>query len=628
MLLAACTTPGPLPTLAPTLPLPVNGAPPPNITATPAPTETPFPTATPVPIELVVCQTNEPLSLYLYGDDVSARAGIFEALYDGPVDSVGYRFQPVILQDLPTLENSGLSVRDVEVRPGDRVVDAISQQVVLLTEGTNLAQADGTAAIYSGGAPALTVQVSAQFQLKPGLLWSDGAPLTADDSRFSFELASSPDTPTGKFAADRTAAYEVVDALTMRWTGLPGWRDTDYAKRFWTPFPRHKFGALSPKDLLFNEEAARRPLGWGGFMLESWAQGNRLTLVRNPNYFRAAEGLPLVDRVVFRFGLAPEQIIAELEAGRCHIGSAEADFTGLATQLRASENSGLLRPHFVPTTAFEHLDFGIQPAEDYRRAAGNDFFQDLRLRQAIAYCLDRQALINQLMSGVGDIPAAYLPGNHPDYAADRVTVYPFDPAQGQSRLQEAGWVDRDGDGLREKGAQRLALNYVSGPEESPFRALLAQLLQTQLREHCGVALNLQWVSDVRELYAAWPAGPIFGRRFDLTSYPWRAGHMPPCDVYLTASIADDQHPAGANNTGYSNPDFDAACQRALTTFNEAVRSAQHSEAQAIFTRDLPSLPLFFHFKAGAARPEVRGYQLDSTAQSDLWNIETLALSEP
>jgi len=628
-LLTACVGPAPLPTLAPTLalpatpetPSPTTGAQP--TTAAPAPTTTPtvLPSPTAIPVELVVCQQAEPTALYLYADDVAARAGILEALYDGPLDTVNFELQPVILEELPSLANGRLMLREVTVRPDDRVVDAIDLQVKVLAEGVRLAQLDGSVITYTAGAQARTVQVTAEFRLKPGVLWSDNQQVTADDSRFSFEAAAYFDTPTSKFVTDRTQSYEVVDRLTVRWTGLPGFRDREAQRRFWSPLPRHLFQNISPSDLKSNIEANERPVGWGPFVLREWVRGERLVLARNPNYFRTAEGLPRVDQLVFRFGLTPEQIISEIEAGRCHLSPPASGFEALVPQLLEKQRAGTLAPHFAPDLAFEHLDFGIVSADGYQRVAGPEVFQDVRVRRAVAHCVDRAALIRELVNGLGEPPASYVPEAHPLYGGERLAVYRFDPARARALLEEAGWTDANGDGVRERGDRPLTLEYVSGPETSAFRRQLAQLLQTQLR-NCGLELRLRWASP-EDLYAPWPSGPLFGRRFDLGSFPWRTGVEPPCELYLTEAIPNDLSPGGANNTGYSSAAFDAACQRARRSFDPAQQRAAHLEAQIIFTRDLPSLPLFFRYKVSVTHPGVAGYRLESTARSDLWNIEAI-----
>jgi len=579
-----------------------------------------------VPIELVVCQTGEPTSLYLYGDDTRARAGIFQALFDGPIDTAGYGYQPVILAALPSPGAGTAGLAEVEVALGQRVVDAATGAVVPLGEGVTLAQADGSTLTYSGADPARTVQVWAEFALRNDVTWSDGAPVTADDSVFSFEIAASPDTPVSKFVVDRTASYATTAADRVRWTGLPGWVDSDYVQRFWTPLPRHLYGALDAATLRTIPEANDLPLGWGPFVLApgGWVKGGHLTVVRNPKYFRAGEGLPRVDRVTFRFGMSAEDVLEELEAGTCHVAGDDVDFAAHLPALRAAGEAGWLAPQFVADNAFEHLDFGILPAPEYRRAAGNDLFADVRVRQAVAHCLDRQALIDQLVDGLAEVPAAYVPAAHPAFAGEGLAGYPFDPARGQALLAEAGWADTDGDGVRQQAQRRLAVELVSGPAESAFREALLALISQQLLANCGMEAAPA-LRSTAELFDPWPAGQIFGRRFDLGVFPWRTGITPPCDLYLTSAIPNDQNPGGANNTGYSRAEFDAACQRALTALDEGERLAAHREAQRLFAEDLPSLPLFFRPRAGAALPRVEGFQLDPTAASVVWNVEALAL---
>jgi peptide/nickel transport system substrate-binding protein len=155
-----------------------------------------------------------------------------------------------------------------------------------------------------------------------------------------------------------------------------------------------------------------------------------------------------------------------------------------------------------------------------------------------------------------------------------------------------------------------------------------QFVQAQLLANCGIEVRPQ-LYTLEELYNdLWPTGVVFGRRFDLAEFAWITGVEPPCELYLTEAIASEQNPGGENNTGYSSPAFDAACRAARNALDEATRRARHAEAQAIFTRDLPSLPLFLRVKVGVALPRVSGYQPDSTASSDLWNIESISLSAP
>jgi peptide/nickel transport system substrate-binding protein len=634
VVLAACRpapapAPSPGPGPGPSATPPPNATAAPGVTAPPTATATPIPTPTPAPKVLVVCQTDEPRSLYLYAADTGGRAEVFSALFDGPIESAGYTDQPVILEALPSVAAGTAGTNEVEVRPGDPVVDGATGAVGPLAEGVQLLQVDGSLLTYTGAEPARTVQTWADFHLKAGVSWADGQPVTADDSVFSFEVAASPDTPGSKFVIQRTARYERVGDQVTRWTSLPGWLDGRFDLRFCTPLARHRYGAYSPRELLALLDINEYPLGWGPFTLPAggWVRGGQMTLGRNPSYFRAAEGLPRLDQVVIRFGLQPEQILSELEAGACDLGPASVDFSGQLQRLAQGQAAGGLRPQFVPDTVFEHLDFGIAPVEGYKRAAGLDLFQDARVRQAAAYCLDRQMLIDQLLSGLSEVPSSYVPSGHPDFAGDQLARYPFDPARGQALLADAGWLDGDGDGVREQGRRTLALSLVSGPAGSPFREALAGFIAGQLQANCGIQAqpDLQAPED---LFSLWPDGPLFGRRFDLGTFPWRTGSEPPCDLYLTGSIPSDQNPGGSNDTGYSNPAFDQACRAAQQSLDPAVSRAQHIAAQVIFSQDLPSLPLFFHARIGVAGPRLEGYHLDPTASSDLWNVEEMSLTNP
>jgi peptide/nickel transport system substrate-binding protein len=132
--------------------------------------------------------------------------------------------------------------------------------------------------------------------------------LTAQDSVFSFNLDAHPDTPTLKDQIHRTAAYEALDDQTVRWTGIPGFLDPEFAGNFWSPLPEHLLGDIAPKDLPQAEASSRTPIGWGPYQLERWDAGQSMEFGRNPNYHRKAEGLPAFDHLLVRF-------LAERDAG-------------------------------------------------------------------------------------------------------------------------------------------------------------------------------------------------------------------------------------------------------------------------------------------------------------------------
>jgi peptide/nickel transport system substrate-binding protein len=555
-------------------------------------------------------------------------------LYDGPIDSHDYQYQPVLLAKLPSVADGYAVVNTVTVNAGDTVVDALGR-VVTLAEGVSLAQLDGATTTYSGSGPVSVPQMVVTFHLKPGVLWSDGEPLIADDSVFSYEVNLSPDSYNPRRdLAERTASYRALNETTVEWTGLPGYLDPLYFTNFWTPLPRHAFGGLTPTEIADSPEANRDPLGWGPFVLTEWESGDHLTFERNPHYFRAAEGLPRLDRLTYRIVPADAAaLLAELQSGECDVVPQNPAFDSASASLVTAWDTAIppdlgdVRLQFVAGTTLEHLDFGVAPADDYARAVGNDFFRDVRVRRAFAYCLDREGLARLAGSSPhrrGEPPLTFLPTAHPLAAADAI-LNAFDPARGRALLSEMGWTDSDGDGTLDKDGASLRLTLSGGPLGDPLREVLLAAIQSQLKANCGIEVETRLLTR-GELEGNWPDGVIFGRRFDLALFGWGVGSVPPCELWTTAQIPDDANPGGANDTGYSNPEFDSACRRALTTFDPQQSAHYHAEAQRILAEDLPMLPLFFRVKVAAARANIIGLTLDATSPTELWNIEAVTVS--
>ena len=156
------------------------------------------PTATIIPPKtLVVCLGYEPSSLYIYKDSSRAMWSVLEALYDGPIDTTNFQPEPVILEDLPTVENGGVTLTSVAVKAGD-VVANVEGDLVALARGTKVFPGGCTSldcAVEWDGASELSVtQMSARFKIKPAITWSDGEALTAEDSVFSYSVATDPKT--------------------------------------------------------------------------------------------------------------------------------------------------------------------------------------------------------------------------------------------------------------------------------------------------------------------------------------------------------------------------------------------------------------------------------------------------
>jgi len=223
----------------------------------------------PPPETLVVCLGREPDSLYLYsplrlyGEANREADAILQALYDGPYDLRGFRVEPVILEQTPSLENGAARMETREIGSGDIYLNPETLLPETLQSGDIYLPSGcsglACATTYRGGPVSVDTMV-VDFTLREGLTWSDGEPLTADDSVFSYELSAHPDTEIGRYLLDRTYDYAAVDGRTVRWTGIPGFLDAEYASNFWSPLPRHLLGTV-PAAELAEDEAANRQRG-------------------------------------------------------------------------------------------------------------------------------------------------------------------------------------------------------------------------------------------------------------------------------------------------------------------------------------------------------------------------------
>jgi peptide/nickel transport system substrate-binding protein len=438
-----------------------------------------------------------------------------------------------------------------------------------------------------------------------------------------------------KLAVDRTSTYQALDDQTVQWVGKPGYLDAAYAENFWLPLPQHAWGDRKPADLLTAEDATTHPLGWGPYVIDEWVKGDHITLHKNPSYFRAAQGLPKFDSLVFRFLTGDSKNgLTALMAGECDILDRSNNLDEQLPNLIDLQKNKQAQIITTYGPEWEHLDFGIQPAaydNGYNAATGNrpDFFGDVRTRQAFADCLDRQGVVDQLLSGFSQVADSYLPPQNPLYDTN-VTRYPFDPAAGEKLLDAVGWKVANNDPTAPRQAQGiknvpdgtpLVVNYWT--TQAPLRQQVADFLTKSLAQ-CGIGVKVQYQTPTA-LFAEGPDGPVFGRKFDLVQFAWESSEQPQCFLYLTSRI-----PASANSwldvniTGYSNPAYDTACSNGLLALpGTAAYAGSQAKAQEIFSAELPVIPLYLQPKIVAARPDLCGLSLDPSSRSDLANIESI-----
>lgn len=602
-----------------------------TVVVEPEETETPA-----QPKDLIVCMAQEPDTLYPYGGSMLAATAVQVALFETEVTTFSYDYQALGIEKLPTLADGDAVVAQVEANEGDLVLDA-SGNPATLEAGVSVINSAGETVEFDGS-PITMDQLSADFTLQPRV-WSDGTPVTAADSVYSFELNRDPDTPAGKFVADRTASYEATGELGLTWTGIPGFLDPTYFLNVWQPFPQHIWGQFSATELLEAEESTRLPVSDGAFRIVEWVAGDSIRVEPNPYYYRQDEGLPYLDSVTFKFIPDTNQLIAQLISGACDIGTQDGLTASDAPFLIEAENNGLLTPYFQTGTVFEHIDFGINSYADYGDDQGRpDWFEDARVRQAMTMCTDRQGMVDNILYGRSEVIHTYIPTVHPLYPEEGLTEWPYDVDAANALLDEVGFIDSDGDGIREYYTENgtswegepfvVNLGTTTGND---MRQQMTQIFKANMLE-CGIDVTLYYVPS-SEWFADGPDGPLFGRRFDLGEFAWISAVQPSCNLYLTSQITGPEEEGfggwgAANDTGWSNEAFDQACNTALSSLPGTPEYEEnHKEAQRIFSQEVPVIPAFLRLIVAAARPNVVGFSVDPTGGTELQNIYQFDLEQ-
>ena len=205
-----------------------------------------------------------------------------------------------------------------------------------------------------------------------------------------------------------------------------------------------------------------------------------------------------------------------------------------------------------------------------------------------------------------------------------VAQWNYDPATANALLDEVGYGDADGDGVRNDINSTVPFSITIGTNTgSDLRLKIIEMVADDLAE-CGIQANPRAL-EAGTWFAPGPGGKVFGRQFDMAQFAWLSRIQPDCGLYLTQNIPGPMLDGfngwqGVNVSGWSNEAYDAACNEALAMlpgmpgFVEA-----HQEAMRIFAQELPALPLFTRMRLAATTPDVLNFQFDPTQTPSLWN---------
>lgn len=468
-----------------------------------------------------------------------------------------------------------------EYNPIDRDISA------LIFEGLTRVGAD--ADLYPVLAETWSVSADGRtyvFVLRPDVRWSDGKPFTADDVEFTLNLIRDNKFPGNPALRDLWQSVEIekVDDLTLRFT-------------LENPFPSFPYFisiGILPHHLLKNTASADllttpfnlAPVGTGPFRVRE-LDASHVLLERNPRYWGRTSRIEQVDFIHF-----PNENVL-LEAWNAHkidgIGQVSPDMIEKLQVTSASD--ARLFGASLPQLGLVYLN--LQQPETL------PFFQNAEVRRAMLMLIDRQKMIDTVLFGQGIV--ANGPFLAWQWAFNPSQSYPqFDPVTAAEMLDAAGWVDTDGDGIRDNGTIPLAFTFTVA--DDPIQRNIAEFLVTAWRT-AGIAATVTTADDLSTQLAA--------RNFEAVLVNTKLfGDPDPYRFWDQSQIE-----RGQNYGGWDNSEASIALEQGRLSRDKDERIKNYYQFQRIFAQETPALVLYNPIATFAVQNAVKNVQMVPLASS-------------
>jgi len=388
------------------------------------------------------------------------------------------------------------------------------------------------------------------FHLRTGVKFQNGQPFTAHDVKWTLDSMRDHSILTSKYQAYRNvAAIDAPDSQTI----VIHMKQPD-AALLWNLSD----GALGIVPYGSGRDFQRNPVGTGPFRFVSQELDKEVVLERNPLNWQAVPKI-----AALRFEVIPDQMTRALALRK---GSADVASNALSPDMIWSmRNDKSLTVAESPGTVVQYLTFNLR----------DPYLRDTRVRQAIAFAVNRPLIIATLLRGMARPADSLLPPSHWAYAGDVASSY-YNPERAKRLLDGAGYKTGP-DGIRFHITMKTSND--GGARE------LAMTLQQQLRA-VGIAL------DVRSFEFATFYSDISRGSFGMYSLRWIGGNEDP-DIFHYAFASASVPPHGANRGEYSNADVDRLLQTAASESDQATRRILYVQVQQILAKEMPTLPLWF-----------------------------------
>ncbi|MEO6795835.1 MAG: peptide ABC transporter substrate-binding protein [Candidatus Dormibacter sp.] len=516
--------------------------------------------------------------------------------WESPTNFAPYFNDEVPAREIDSLLYAGLILRDHQLRP----VADLALRVPSLGNGD--VTWDRTAQ-----------RMAVTYNLRPGLRWSDGQPLTAADVAFTWHTIANPQTQ-GVLASDdyrAIASIEVRDPLrfTVHFSRIvPGYLDL-----FPAILPEHRLATI-PVDRLPQDAFFSRPdVVSGPYKIADLIADDHITLVRNDAWSQGRAGRrPHLDSILFRIYPEVGQLLAGARVGQVDMALEIPD-----DQLGALSNPGSMTVDRQAALAYWQVTFN-QADPNPQTGQSPPWKNDPVVLQALRMAIDRAGLVKALAQGEAPLAASPISSLLSDFHDADATVR-FDQAAATSALDADGWV-AGGDGIRVKQGRRLAFSLVTALGNPMRTALRDDLLAEWRNIGAAVTASDAHTSDLFSGYAQ--GGKLERGQFEAGLWTWSTGADPDGAYALehSSQIPTDQNQGTGSNFGrFQNTEIDRSLDRGRQTLNLGERVQAYAAFERAYARYGAELPLFERVQVVLHAPRLHNVLVNAGPATTTWN---------
>ncbi|HDU1391526.1 TPA: ABC transporter substrate-binding protein [Staphylococcus pseudintermedius] len=464
------------------------------------------------------------------------------------------------------------------------------------------------------------------FKVKKGIQWQDGNPFTINDWVFTLETLADPDYDGPRYSgvaviqgaeekrngqADRISGIKKIDDYTAEITFKE--HKANNLLELWTsaPISEKVFKDIPVKDMAKSDAVRKNPIGIGPYKVKRIVDGESVELVKNKDYWR---GEPNIDNINLRV-VEQTSMTQALENGDIDMATITAP---IAKEIKdsGSENLQLLQ---APSTSYAIVGFVLNDYDKKAQKIGKERpkYQDKKLRQAMAYAINRKEWIDAFYYGYGKPLNGLIPSAHWSGAKEGdVKEYKYDVDKAKQLLDEGGYKDKDGDGFREDPQGKsfvVNLKHYAGsnPTFEPRTAALKGYWEkvglktkVEMEEFGKYSSDLEKSSKDMEVYFR----------------TWQQGSDPdPSELYRSTALW--------NESRYNNPKADKILDEAVDTKvvgdDNDKRKEKYLEWQKIMAEDVPVIPIVELEDVTAVSSRVKNFEVSLKGSNPIyeWSVE-------